>query len=188
MRDARAVAVRERTGRRPLRGLRRPRRWTRLAGCAVPPGVAGERRPRSGRADDGRDVYPARVASAAVRVRGVPPRATHPFASDAGSERPVSTYLHDLDSAHIPAHVGIVMDGNGRWAKQQGLRGPAGHAAGEAPMFDTVEGGVDAGLRWLTLFAFSTENWSRPSAEVAYLMGFNRGLLRRRRDELNSMN
>jgi undecaprenyl diphosphate synthase len=100
----------------------------------------------------------------------------------------VSTYLHDLDSAHIPAHVGIVMDGNGRWAKQRGLQRTDGHAAGEAAMFDTVEGGVDAGLRWLTLFAFSTENWSRPSAEVAYLMGFNRGLLRRRRDELNSMN
>jgi undecaprenyl diphosphate synthase len=100
----------------------------------------------------------------------------------------VSTYLHDLDRDHPPAHVGIVMDGNGRWAKQRGLQRTDGHAAGEAAMFDTVEGAVDAGLRWLTLFAFSTENWSRPPAEVTYLMGFNRGLLRRRRDELNDMN
>jgi undecaprenyl diphosphate synthase len=80
------------------------------------------------------------------------------------------------------------MDGNGRWAKQRGLQRTEGHAAGEAAMFDTVEGAVDAGLRWLTLFAFSTENWNRPAAEVAYLMGFNRGLLRRRRDELDAMN
>jgi undecaprenyl diphosphate synthase len=100
----------------------------------------------------------------------------------------LSTYLHDLDRDHPPAHVGIVMDGNGRWAKQRGLQRTDGHAAGEAAMFDTVEGAVDAGLRWLTLFAFSTENWSRPPAEVTYLMGFNRGLLRRRRDELNDMN
>jgi undecaprenyl diphosphate synthase len=99
----------------------------------------------------------------------------------------VSTYLHDLDRDHLPAHVGIVMDGNGRWAKQRGLQRTDGHAAGEAAMFDTVEGAVDAGLRWLTLFAFSTENWNRPPAEVSYLMGFNRGLLRRRRDELNDM-
>jgi undecaprenyl diphosphate synthase len=100
----------------------------------------------------------------------------------------VSTYLHDLDRDHLPAHVGIVMDGNGRWAKQRGLQRTDGHAAGESAMFDTVEGAVDAGLRWLTLFAFSTENWNRPRAEVTYLMGFNRGLLQRRRDELNDMN
>jgi undecaprenyl diphosphate synthase len=100
----------------------------------------------------------------------------------------VSTYLHDLDREAIPAHVGIVMDGNGRWARQRGLPRTEGHAAGEAAMFDTVEGAVDAGLRWLTLYAFSTENWNRPRAEVSYLMGFNRNLLRRRRDQLDDMN
>jgi undecaprenyl diphosphate synthase len=100
----------------------------------------------------------------------------------------VSTYLHDLDAAALPAHVGIVMDGNGRWARQRGLQRTEGHAAGEAAMFDTVEGAVEAGLRWLTLYAFSTENWSRPRTEVTYLMGFNRSLLRRRRDELHDMN
>jgi undecaprenyl diphosphate synthase len=100
----------------------------------------------------------------------------------------VSTYLDDLDRSAIPAHVGIVMDGNGRWAKQRGLPRTEGHAAGESAMFDTVEGAVDAGLGWLTLYAFSTENWNRPRTEVAYLMGFNRNLLRRRRDQLNDMN
>jgi undecaprenyl diphosphate synthase len=97
----------------------------------------------------------------------------------------VSTYLHDLDLARIPAHVGIVMDGNGRWAKQRGLPRTQGHAAGEEALFDTVEGALDIGLKWLTVYAFSTENWRRPPDEVRYLMGFNRGLLRRRRDELH---
>jgi undecaprenyl diphosphate synthase len=55
-------------------------------------------------------------------------------------------------------------------------------------MWDTVQGAVEVGLGWLTMFAFSTENWNRPRAEVRYLMGFNRGLLRRRRDELHAMN
>jgi undecaprenyl diphosphate synthase len=100
----------------------------------------------------------------------------------------MSTYLHDLDRSRLPHHVGIVMDGNGRWATQRGLQRTDGHAAGEAAMFDTVEGAVDVGLRWLTLYAFSTENWNRPKSEVSYLMGFNRGLLRRRRQELDDMN
>ena len=100
----------------------------------------------------------------------------------------MSTYLHDLDPDRMPQHVGIVMDGNGRWAKQRGLPRTEGHAAGEAAMWDTVVGADEAGLTWLTMFAFSTENWNRPKAEVRYLMGFNRGLLRRRRDELNRMN
>ncbi len=100
----------------------------------------------------------------------------------------MSTYLSDIDSDRVPAHVAIVMDGNGRWAKQRGLPRTEGHAAGEQAMFDTVKGGVEVGLKWLTMFAFSTENWRRPKAEVKFLMEFNRGLLRRRRDELNDMN
>ncbi len=99
----------------------------------------------------------------------------------------MSTYLSDIDLTKVPAHVGIVMDGNGRWATQRGLPRTEGHAAGEQAMWDTVQGGVEVGLRWLTMFAFSTENWNRPKAEVRYLMGFNRGLLRRRRDELDDM-
>jgi undecaprenyl diphosphate synthase len=100
----------------------------------------------------------------------------------------VSSYLGDLDVGRLPNHVGIVMDGNGRWAKLRGLPRTEGHAAGERAMWDTVVGANELGLRWLTMFAFSTENWKRPKAEVSYLMGFNRGLLRRRRDELHRMN
>jgi undecaprenyl diphosphate synthase len=88
----------------------------------------------------------------------------------------------------VPAHVAIVMDGNGRWATQRGLKRTDGHAAGEEALFDTVKGGVEVGLDWLTVFAFSTENWKRPPSEVSFLMNFNRGILRRHRDELHEMN
>ncbi len=77
------------------------------------------------------------------------------------------------------------MDGNGRWATRRGLRRTAGHAAGEEALFDTVEGALDLGLRWLTVYAFSTENWRRPLDEVRYLMGFNERILTDRRDELH---
>jgi undecaprenyl diphosphate synthase len=80
-----------------------------------------------------------------------------------------------------------VMDGNGRWAQQRGLPRTEGHGAGEEALWDTVKGAVQIGLPWLTVFAFSTENWRRPPGEVRYLMNFNRSLLRRRRDELNRM-
>jgi undecaprenyl diphosphate synthase len=100
----------------------------------------------------------------------------------------MSSYLGDIDRSRVPAHVAIVMDGNGRWAKQRGLPRTEGHGAGEAALWDTVKGAVEVGVKWLTVYAFSTENWSRPPAEVLYLMNFNRGLLQRRRAELNSMN
>src|SRR5262249_56812194 len=77
------------------------------------------------------------------------------------------------------------MDGNGRWAKQRGLKRTEGHAAGEEGLFDTVEGALDIGLEWMTVYAFSTENWRRPVDEVRYLMNFNENLLLRRRDELH---
>ena len=99
----------------------------------------------------------------------------------------MSTYLTDIDPLRVPRHVAIVMDGNGRWATQRGLARTDGHAAGEAAMFDTVKGGVAVGLEWLTMFAFSTENWKRPKAELKFLMEFNRGLMYRRRDELHEM-
>jgi undecaprenyl diphosphate synthase len=95
------------------------------------------------------------------------------------------SYLSDLDLTRLPRHVAIVMDGNGRWAKLRGLPRTEGHAAGERALFDVVEGALDIGLEWLTVFAFSTENWKRPPSEVRYLMNFNRELLRRRRDELH---
>ncbi len=100
----------------------------------------------------------------------------------------MSSYLADIDRTKVPAHVAIVMDGNGRWAQQRGLPRTDGHGAGEDALWDTVNGAVDAGVKWLTVFAFSTENWARPKDEVLYLMNFNRNLLRRRRDELHRMN
>ena len=90
-----------------------------------------------------------------------------------------------IDPGRIPVHVGCVMDGNGRWARRRGLPRTEGHAAGEEALFDTVEGGLELGLRWLTVYAFSTENWKRPRDEVRYLMQFNESLLVRRRDELH---
>jgi undecaprenyl diphosphate synthase len=90
-----------------------------------------------------------------------------------------------IDPSDVPAHVACVMDGNGRWASQRGLPRTEGHAAGEEALLDTVNGGLDIGVRWLTMFAFSTENWRRPRDEVRYLMGFNESLLVRRRDELH---
>ena len=95
------------------------------------------------------------------------------------------SYLSDLDLANLPQHVAIVMDGNGRWATQRGLPRTEGHAAGEEALFDTVEGALDLGIKWLTVYAFSTENWRRPADEVRFLMQFNESILVRRRDELN---
>ncbi len=89
-----------------------------------------------------------------------------------------------LDPARIPRHVAIIMDGNGRWAGHRGLPRIAGHQAGEEALFDTVEGALEMGLEWLTVYTFSTENWTRPDDEVEFLMSFNEDLLLRRRDEL----
>jgi undecaprenyl diphosphate synthase len=76
------------------------------------------------------------------------------------------------------------MDGNGRWATSRGLRRTDGHAAGEEALFDAVQGALELGIRWLTVYAFSTENWKRPIDEVRFLMRFNEDILLRRRDEL----
>jgi undecaprenyl diphosphate synthase len=78
------------------------------------------------------------------------------------------------------------MDGNGRWAQKRGLPRTEGHSAGEEALFDAVEGMLELGIRWFTVYAFSTENWRRPPDEVRFLMHFNQDLLVRRRDELNS--
>ena len=86
-----------------------------------------------------------------------------------------------------PRHVAIVMDGNGRWANARGLPRTAGHAAGEEALFDVVHGALGLGIEWLTVFTFSTENWSRPDDEVEFLMGFKEDLLTRRRDELHEL-
>ncbi|HVL03969.1 MAG TPA: polyprenyl diphosphate synthase [Acidimicrobiales bacterium] len=93
--------------------------------------------------------------------------------------------LDGIDPRRVPTHVGCVMDGNGRWAQKRGLPRIEGHAAGEEALFEAVEGALDLGLGWLTVYAFSTENWKRPADEVRYLMQFNEGILTRRRNELH---
>ncbi len=87
----------------------------------------------------------------------------------------------------VPGHVAIVMDGNGRWAKARDLPRTKGHEAGEAALVDVVHGAVEIGVRHLSVYAFSTENWKRSPDEVRFLMGFNREVIRRRREELDAI-
>jgi undecaprenyl diphosphate synthase len=99
--------------------------------------------------------------------------------------RVASALVVHLDPTRIPRHVALVMDGNGRWAQRQGLKRTEGHTAGEHALFDTVEGALEIGLPWMTVFAFSTENWRRPLDEVRFLMNFNEHVLLKRRDDLH---
>jgi undecaprenyl diphosphate synthase len=89
-----------------------------------------------------------------------------------------------LPKGALPQHVAIVMDGNGRWAKERGLPRTKGHEQGEYSLFDTIEGAIEIGIPYLSAYAFSTENWKRSPEEVRFLMGFNRDVIRRRRDQL----
>ncbi|MFZ7087822.1 isoprenyl transferase [Curtobacterium sp. RRHDQ10] len=90
-----------------------------------------------------------------------------------------------LPSGAVPEHVAIVMDGNGRWANGKGLTRIEGHRAGEASLLDVVAGGIQVGVKHISAYAFSTENWKRSPEEVRFLMGFNRDVIRRRRDQLH---
>jgi len=92
-----------------------------------------------------------------------------------------------LPAELIPRHVAIVMDGNGRWAKQRGLKRTDGHARGEFALFDVIEGAIEMGIPYLSAYAFSTENWKRSPEEVRWLMGFNRDVIHRRRDQLDAL-
>ena len=91
----------------------------------------------------------------------------------------------ELDLDRVPSHVACVMDGNGRWALSRGLPRTEGHRAGEEALFDVVDGALDIGVEWLTVYAFSTENWRRPPDEVRFLLEFNEDILLRRRDDLH---
>ncbi len=102
-------------------------------------------------------------------------------------EHPTGAKPPKLQSELIPKHVAIVMDGNGRWAKERGLPRTAGHEQGEAALLDCVHGALELGIGHLSAYAFSTENWKRSPEEVRFLMGFNRDVIRRRRDEMNEM-
>jgi undecaprenyl diphosphate synthase len=112
-----------------------------------------------------------------MRSRSVQPPNPHP----SGAKPP------KLPADLVPKHVAIVMDGNGRWANARGLPRTVGHEQGESSLFDVVEGAIEIGVRWLSAYAFSTENWKRSPEEVRFLMGFNRDVIRRRRDEMHAM-
>jgi undecaprenyl pyrophosphate synthase len=93
--------------------------------------------------------------------------------------------IEGLPAKRLPRHVAVIMDGNGRWAEARGLERTRGHEAGERALFDVVEGALEVGIRYLSVYAFSTENWARPSDEVDFLMNFNRSLLQQRRRDLH---
>ena len=81
------------------------------------------------------------------------------------------TYQEQLDKNRIPQHVAIIMDGNGRWAEQQGKQRTEGHIRGVEVVRKIMENAVELGIKYLTLYTFSTENWNRPEQEVTALMG-----------------
>src|SRR6266700_3449259 len=110
-------------------------------------------------------------------TRGVRPPDPHP----SGVKPP------DIPPGLVPRHVALVMDGDGRWARQRGLARTEGHKQGESSLLDVIMGAIELGIPYLSAYAFSTENWRRSPDEVRFLMGFNRDVIRRRRDQLNSM-
>ena len=94
-----------------------------------------------------------------------------------------------IDKKFIPKHIALVMDGNGRWAQQRGLKRTEGHKVGEEKLMDAVDACLElGGVEWLSAYAFSTENWKRSPSEVHFLMNFTRDVLRRQRDELHAKN
>jgi len=93
-----------------------------------------------------------------------------------------------VSNDHIPEHVAIIMDGNGRWARKRALPRHAGHRSGVGSVRQAVETAAQRGVKVLTLFAFSSENWSRPREEVSKLMGLFVEALQREVDELHRNN
>ena len=90
----------------------------------------------------------------------------------------MSSVFEAIDKSRVPAHVGIIMDGNGRWAQQRGLPRSAGHKEGANTAREIVKAAVRSGVRWLTLYTFSTENWTRTADVVSFLMGLLKAHLR----------
>jgi undecaprenyl diphosphate synthase len=100
---------------------------------------------------------------------------------------PSGATVPHVPSDLVPRHVALVMDGNGRWATERGLPRTRGHEAGEDALFDCVEGAIELGIGWLSAYAFSTENWKRSADEVAFLMRFTEGVMRRRLDDMDAL-
>ncbi|MFI2562717.1 isoprenyl transferase [Paenarthrobacter sp. NPDC018779] len=104
---------------------------------------------------------------------------TAPYAHPSGAVPP------EIPQELVPQHVAIVMDGNGRWANQRGLPRIEGHKAGEPALLDVMAGAIELGIKYVSVYAFSTENWRRSPEEVRFLMGFNKDVLRRQRNQLD---
>ncbi|AIG64506.1 isoprenyl transferase 1 [Corynebacterium atypicum] len=96
--------------------------------------------------------------------------------------------LPEIPAELIPRHIALVMDGNGRWARQRGWPRTEGHRKGEAVLMEVVDACLALGVKYLSAYAFSTENWRRSHDEVRFLMGFSRDVLRRERDVLHEKN
>lgn len=98
----------------------------------------------------------------------------------------IEQQLHaQIDPVRVPAHIAVIMDGNGRWARKQGEERISGHLNGVRPIRETLTGATELGVKFLTLYAFSTENWSRPKAEVDALMELLVSTLASEVDELD---
>lgn len=106
----------------------------------------------------------------------------------AEENRVIAPFEGGLQPPHLDAparHVAIIMDGNGRWANARGLPRTEGHKRGEIALMNTIAGAVEAGVKHLTVYAFSTENWNRSPSEVRFLMGYSRNVIRRRAAQLH---
>ncbi len=121
-----------------------------------------------------------RVARLSGRLGDMTPNPVCPPPHPSGVHPPA------LDSALVPSHVAVVMDGNGRWANARGLPRTEGHRVGEATLMDVIAGCLEIGVKEISAYAFSTENWKRSPAEVRFIMGFSRQVLRNQRDDLDS--
>src|SRR6201996_122540 len=188
-----AARVRDRGRRHGVHELP-PARGSR----ARPRHHAADGRPAPGRLGHGgpnRTTAADRVQWLGGRLPAVAPGALHPFPSSRGAcvtvrppdPHPSGARPPALPRELIPQHVAIVMDGDGRWAKQRGLPRTEGHKEGESSLLDVIMGAIELGIPYLSAYAFSTENWRRSPDEVRFLMGFNRDVIHRRRDLLNEM-
>jgi undecaprenyl diphosphate synthase len=104
----------------------------------------------------------------------------------AAAPAPADLLLQIRDNGEIPRHVAIIMDGNGRWARERLLPRPLGHRSGMKSVREVVEAAIEVGLDVLSLFAFSQENWQRPEREVAALMSLLEEYIQREADELDA--
>ena len=178
-------AGRRRLGRPPRRrpaspAGRRPA-WSRPCCSGISNGACGRWRWSTGAATS--RSAGDRPGILALRSDGPGPR--QPRAAD--TRIPAAPGRRHCRRRPCPQHVALVMDGNGRWAKARGLPRTEGHKRGEAALFDVVEGAIEIGVTHLSAYAFSTENWKRSPDEVRFLMGFNRDVIRRRRDDMHAL-